>query len=44
VLRKAANATGDEIETDGKMMVVVLGPEREPRKPEVAPSLAKRPQ
>jgi hypothetical protein len=44
VLRKAANATGDEIETDGKMMVVVLGPEREPRKPEVAPSLAKQPQ
>jgi LssY C-terminus len=41
--RKAANATGDDIETDGKMMVVALGPERPPRQPGVAPSLATRP-
>jgi hypothetical protein len=42
--RKAANATGDDIETDGKMMVVALGPERPTRQPGVAPSLATRPQ
>jgi hypothetical protein len=42
--RKAANATGDDIETDGKMMVAALAPERPTRQPGVAPSLVTRPQ
>lgn len=31
--RKAANATGDEILTDGKLWIVKLGPNREPTQP-----------
>ncbi len=42
--KKLANATGDDIVTDGKMTVVKLGPARQPPAPGTVPSLATRPQ
>jgi hypothetical protein len=42
--KKLANATGDDIVTDGKMTVVKLGPAREPPAPGSVPSLTARPQ
>ena len=41
--KKAANATGDDIVTDGKMTVVKLGPVRTPPQPGSAPTLTVRP-
>jgi hypothetical protein len=41
--KKAANATGDDILTDGKMTVVKLGPARTPPEPGSMPTLMARP-
>jgi hypothetical protein len=43
VPKKAANATGDDIVTDGKMTVLALGPVRTPPPPGSAPTLTARP-
>jgi hypothetical protein len=42
--QKLANATGDDISTDGKMTVVALGPARTPPVPGATPTLTARPQ
>jgi hypothetical protein len=42
--RKASNATGDDLETDGKITIVALGPGRTPPAPGTVPTLTARPQ